>query len=375
VRNIPSLTGPAARIERALASGRLPPTWLLHGPEATGKWALAMELAQALLCERPDPWSCAECRACRKFAGSNHTDMFLLFALPTGGGSGKARDKFQSEFVSSFLEFKREAPLLPYAESRNRFIPAERVSELIAWASLTPREGARKVAIVYEPELIVRSITDKLLKLTEEPPADTTLILVSHRPEGIPDTIRSRARQIPVPRMGPKGMAEYLAQSGHPRAAAAVAARRARGAVGRALAELAEVVEGDVQADSLGLLASLLDEKPAALTELQLMHWKAQRQRAQDILDVWATLVRDITCEQYSPALLAIGPVPDRTRLTGLAHPDRAWQALDLIRETQAALATNVHIGTALLALAGRLGRLGQGKALAPTFWPAPRRL
>ena len=54
---------------------------------------------------------------------------------------------------------------------------------------------------------------------------------------------------------------------------------------------------------------------------------------------------------------------------------DAAWQALDLIRETQAALATNVHIGTALLALAGRLGRLGQGKALAPTFWPAPRRL
>ena len=43
------MSGPAKRLERALASGKLPPTWLIHGAEGTGKWALAMELAAAIL--------------------------------------------------------------------------------------------------------------------------------------------------------------------------------------------------------------------------------------------------------------------------------------------------------------------------------------
>ena len=63
---------------------------------------------------------------------------------------------------------------------------------------------------------------------------------------------------------------------------------------------------------------------------------------------------------------------PWRERLAGLTDPELAEAALTQIRDTQAALATNVHIGTALCALSLNLARLGGGKSPSP-FWPRPQ--
>jgi hypothetical protein len=56
-----------------------------------------------------------------------------------------------------------------------------------------------------------------------------------------------------------------------------------------------------------------------------------------------------------------------------MADPQRAARALNEIRSTQAALATNVHIGVALVALSGQLARLGRGQAPVRPFWPDPQ--
>jgi DNA polymerase-3 subunit delta' len=372
VRSVPGLAVPAAQLERTLAAKRLPPTWLLCGPEGTGKWALAAELARALLCAQPTPWGCGTCAHCKRVLAFGHSDLFLLFGYPTGGGTGKARARFQAEYTEGFLQCKREAPLVPYAEQRNRFIPAERVSELLSWSQLKPSEGSRKVALVYEPELIVRTVVDKLLKLIEEPPPDTSLILVSHRPESLPQTIRSRARQVSVKRMGPRALTQYLEASGHAPSSAAVAARQARGAVGFALASLAEGEEADPQTAALDLLAGLMQHDAHTLGLIQLWQWKSERTRARETLEVWAALVRDVACAPHTDALLGGLSGPWRERLAALAEPELAEAALDQIRDTQAALDTNVHIGTALCALSENLARLGAGRRPTP-FWPRPQ--
>lgn len=375
VKALPGLADGVEQIGRTLSSGHVPPTWLIHGPEGTGKWALAMELAAALLCIEPSPWACGSCASCRRTSAFGNSDLYLLFPFPTGGGTGKARAKFQEEFTSAFIELKRTEPLLPFPERRNRFIPAERITELLNWTRLKPSAGRRKVVLIYEPELIVRTVIDKLLKLTEEPPVDTTILLVSHRPEGLPDTIRSRARQLHVKRMGPSTLQNYLVSTGYPESAAALAARQARGAVGPALERLSSRDETDPQAEALGLLTGLIELKSGALFGAQMMQWKAERQKATDLLDIWAVLVRDIALGSTADPLLGT-PDPAHARLlAGLADPDRAASALDLIRETQSALATNVHIAVALVALARRIAALGRQEEPAARFWPRLQRV
>jgi DNA polymerase-3 subunit delta' len=378
VANLPLVPGQAeaiAAVEGALKSGSVPPTWLFSGPEGTGKWALAHAFARARLCERPGPWSCGECGPCRRAAAFSHGDLFLLFGLPTGGGTGKARDKYQAEFIEDFLPFKRDNPLVPYPETRNRFMPAERISELLAWAYLKPGEGKHKVAIVYEAELILRTVVDKLLKLTEEPPPNTTLVLVAHQPEKLPATIRSRARQIRFKRTGPRALKQHLVDMGIPAAKAAAAARQARGCIGVAITLLDQTDDGDPESQALLLLGRLLAGDSHALGELQVWQWQAQRQRAQAVLDVWAALIRDLAVGRLSEPLLAAKSDKLARHLGSLADPETASEALELVRETQASFDNNVHIGAAFVALASRLGRLGSGAPREPRFWPAAQKV
>jgi hypothetical protein len=172
--------------------------------------------------------------------------------------------------------------------------------------------------------------------------------------------------------MGPRALTEYLAASGFSKSSAALAARLARGSVGFALAALADRDEADPQTEALDLLAGLMQGDSHTLGQIQLWQWKSERKRAREALEVWAALVRDVACAPHTDALLGNLSGPWQERLTGLADPELAEAALTQIRDTQAALATNVHIGTALCALSLNLARLGGGRRPTP-FWPRPQ--
>lgn len=371
---LPSMREPRMLLERALASRRLPPTWLLAGPEGTGTWALGMALAQALLCTQPTPWGCGKCASCQRVLSFSHSDLLVLFPFPTGGGSGKAKTNFQQEYAEALFEAKRANPLnsvsdLPNFELRNRYIPVERATELLNWASLKPSEGAHKVAFIFEPELFASTVTDKLLKLTEEPPADTSLILVSHRQDLLPPTIRSRARLVRTLRSGPRQLEAFLVKEGHAAPAAAAAARSSRGLVEYALGLIEREAEGNREEEALGLLSGLLANNGAALTALNDWQWKGARERVGAYLDVWALLIRDVSCSQVSGAVLATPPGELAGRLSGLADPRRAEKALAEIRRTQRALGTHVHLGVAISALSSKLGQWGLGAEPVAPLW------
>lgn len=365
---------PRELLERALASGRLPPTWLVAGPEGSGSWALGMALAQALLCTKPSPWGCGKCPSCQRVLSFSHSDLLLLFPFPTGGGSGKAKTNFQQEYTERLFEAKRDSPFnpvsdLPGFELRNRYIPVERVTELLNWASLRPSEGARKVAFIFEPERFVSTVTDKLLKLTEEPPADTTLILVSHRQDLLPPTVRSRSRLVRTLRAGPRQLEAFLVRAGHSAPAAAAASRGSRGLVEYALAAVDRESDGNREVEALGLLSGLLSGSGEAFTALTEWQWKGAREKVVSYLDVWALLVRDVACATVSGAVLATPAGGLSGRLSGLADPRRADSALKEIRRTQRALGANVHLGVALTALASRLGQWGLGAEPKASLW------
>ena len=81
-------------------------------------------------------------------------------------------------------------------EGKSGIIGVNEAKRIFEKLSLKSFEGKYKTMVIYLPEKMNQEAANKLLKLLEEPPAGTLFILVSHAPEKILSTIRSRCQRI-----------------------------------------------------------------------------------------------------------------------------------------------------------------------------------
>jgi DNA polymerase-3 subunit delta' len=137
-------------------------------------------------------------------------------------------------------------------------IPVEDVRRLLSFARMTAGEGGWRVAIVDSVDEMNRNAANALLKVLEEPPPRSMLLLVSHAPGSLLPTIRSRCCQLPLAPLDEAVVAELL---GHhlpdlkPEERQALA-RLADGSIGRALA-LAAQGGLDLYRELIALLGTL----------------------------------------------------------------------------------------------------------------------
>ncbi len=141
---------------------RLPHALLLKGIEGIGAEALAMAMAQYLLCRAPaDTHSCGHCRGCELLAAGTHPDF---------------------------------AQLVP--EEKSHIIKVAQVRELTAKLANTAQQGGRKVVLVAPAEVMNIEAANAILKNLEEPANETVFILVAFQSARVLPTIRSRTSQI-----------------------------------------------------------------------------------------------------------------------------------------------------------------------------------
>jgi DNA polymerase-3 subunit delta' len=202
----------------SLASRRPHHAYLLAGPEGGGKQQAARAFAAALLCEN---LGCGECRACTLALAERHPNVFVV-------------------------------------EPEGRDIHVETVREEV-WhpAYRTAPEPGRKVFVVREADRLNPSAADVLLKVLEEPPADAVLLLLSARPDEIPETVLSRCHVVSFMPLPESFVRDALTSEGIAADRAALAARVAGGNLGRAR-RLATAREGlafrDVAAQALEMI-------------------------------------------------------------------------------------------------------------------------
>ena len=157
----------------ALKQGAVPHACLFTGPSGVGKEMAAVGLAQALLCQQAPGEGCGQCSACQRVGRFAHPD--LLWLMP------------EEEQVR-----RRLAGRSDFAHVPSRDVRVEQVRQLQERLSLRGLESPRKVVLVLSAEAMNPAAQNAFLKTLEEPPADTTLVLVTSAPDRLLPTLRSR---------------------------------------------------------------------------------------------------------------------------------------------------------------------------------------
>ncbi len=151
---------PADTLLAQMGAGKLPHAILLTGAEGVGKLNFALTFVQRLFCKQATGMApCGQCDACHLFDVGTHPDL------------------------------KRVAP-----PEGKQTIVVDQIRGLINYVSLTPHSAAKKVSVIEQAELLNVNAANSLLKTLEEPPASSMLILITHRPDRLLPTIRSRCQ-------------------------------------------------------------------------------------------------------------------------------------------------------------------------------------
>lgn len=205
-----------------LRSGRLPGALLFTGPEGVGKKTLALMLAQALNCERSRDDFCGECRGCKKVAEMIRAAREDL--------DRRREIKDAQRRVDGLVYFD-----VQLIEPITRFILIEQIRQLRQNAYTQPFELRRRVFVVDSAQAIHWQAVDLLLKVLEEPPPTTTLILVCPNAFELRPTIRSRCLRIAFAPVEPSIIERVIEQEGRVgKAQRELATRVAAGSVARA---------------------------------------------------------------------------------------------------------------------------------------------
>ena len=215
---IPGQTETKAKLIRSVREERVSHAQLFAGPEGCGGMALALAYARYISCEnRTAIDSCGICKSCVKYEKMIHPDLHFVFPVIKGK---KATDPVSDNYIEEWREFVRKSPYFSINDwfdsievgNAQGMIFASEASEIIKKLSLKTFESEFKIMIIWLPEKMHQSTSNKLLKMIEEPPDKTLFLLVSEEPDKVISTILSRCQLIKIPSFSDVDIEKYLIQ-------------------------------------------------------------------------------------------------------------------------------------------------------------------
>jgi DNA polymerase-3 subunit delta' len=224
-------------LRESIRAGRFPQSLILAGPRGAGKYTLSLMLAQAVNCLEPTetdglPDFCGTCANCTRIAASANLEALVAEAVEA---REQMRDTDKRE-TRILIQTHPDVLVVP-PDPPQLLIKLGQVRQAIHVAYYRPPVEARRTFTIFTSSAFMKEAANSLLKLLEEPPEHTSLILLTENPQELLPTIRSRAV---VHRLGaiPIADLEALLLKRRPllkQQDRALTARLAEGAVGRAL--------------------------------------------------------------------------------------------------------------------------------------------
>jgi DNA polymerase-3 subunit delta' len=230
-------TQTVTHLRESIRAARFPHSLILSGPRGAGKYTLSLMLAQAFNClNQPEtdglPDFCGVCSNCVRIGEAANLEERVAEAV-------EARDDLRETD-------KRETRILIQTHPDVLIVPPDppqllikmgQVRQVIHVAYYRPPVEAKRTFTIFTSSAFMREAANSLLKVLEEPPEHTSLIVLTENPQELLPTIRSRCV---IHRLGALPVAELEALLATKRRLLkpqdrALAARLAEGAVGRAL--------------------------------------------------------------------------------------------------------------------------------------------
>ncbi len=325
-------------LQAALRRGTLHHAYLFGGPAGVGKGTAARLLAQAVNCTgaAPAPAAapgaypedpCGTCASCRKVAKGSHPDVTILAEERVMAKAGRWEPK-GGRTPSKEIVVDQVRDLVDHRLAMRRF------------------EGRRRVVVIDPADAMNVQAQNALLKTLEEPPDDTTLVLVASAPDALLPTIKSRCLRVAFAPLPQAVIEERLVKAGHQAGSARLAASLSGGSLGRALE-----LDDDTLAsrrESLLRVAALGPEDAGAWVAFARDHGEDREAAAElgELLLVWW---RDVLAVQAGGGELALADLAEATRRTAAAlSPAEALRRRALVERLLISLRQNA---TAPLAL------------------------
>lgn len=181
----------------AFNSGKLHHGWMITGPLGLGKATLAWKIARFLLATPEDDGG--------------------MFAAPAPSSLDIPADHPVSHRLLALSEPRLYLLRRAWDDAARKLkstIGVDEVRKMKSYFALSAADGGRRVAIIDAVDEMNPAAANALLKLLEEPPANVTLLLISHQPSKLLPTIRSRCRELRLSPLAAPDMATALAATG-----------------------------------------------------------------------------------------------------------------------------------------------------------------
>jgi DNA polymerase-3 subunit delta' len=206
------------RLIQNVKEGKIAHAQLFCGGQGIGKLPLAIAYARYLSCQNPnDEDACGKCPNCVKFDKLAHPDLHFVFPVVKKKSS---KETVSDDYLPEWRELLKDTPYfnLPMwlqamgTENQQALIYVKESDEIIRKLSLKSSQGGYKIMIIWMPEKMNTECSNKLLKLLEEPPAQTLFLLVSEEPDALLTTIQSRTQRIQLHGIREEAIATQLVQ-------------------------------------------------------------------------------------------------------------------------------------------------------------------
>jgi len=185
-------------LKKSLGRNRIPNSLLFFGPEGVGKKDVALVLAKALNCLKKKDDACEICASCRAIENGNFPDVMAI------------------------------------APEKN-ILKIEQMRTMKQTAYLKPMVGRKRVFIIDKAEKMNEEAANSVLKILEEPPAFTHIILITHNPFLILPTIRSRCQDLSFSQISKQDIEKVLVERGEEAEKARIISLLVRGNLKQAL--------------------------------------------------------------------------------------------------------------------------------------------
>ena len=179
----------AAVLRQMAGSGRIPHAMLLHENDGGGAFPVLLDFLDEVYGHNP---------RVRKLI---HPDIHFVF--PVAGPDKPVSDRFIGAWRELLLEnpcfYENELYAAIGIDSKQSLISVYEARNILEKLSLSAVEGGYRTVVVYLPEKMNPQAANALLKMVEEPPENTLVLLVTHQPERVLTTIFSRCLFLRIP--------------------------------------------------------------------------------------------------------------------------------------------------------------------------------